>query len=94
MAKRKYVEVEEGIEYAVTCEHGVHFGGYNCVVCHPEKLSSIAWLFSPEMDAAYAAEKAAQQAAKADRAGEFPPDDNNNPTEVQPQGTAPVVTRR
>ena len=67
MAKRKYVEVEEnGVEYSVTCEHGVHFGGYNCVVCHPEKLLSIAWLFSPEMDEVYANYKAAQPALALD----------------------------
>lgn len=67
MAKRKYVEVEANcVEYAVICEHGVHFGGYNCVVCHPEKLSSLAWLFAPEMDEAYANYKAAQPALALD----------------------------
>ena len=52
---RKRVEVEEdGTPYDVVCEHGVHFGGYRCWVCHPELLPSSHWLFTPEMDEAYA----------------------------------------
>lgn len=58
MTKKTIEEVESnGMTYEPTCEHGVHFGGCNCVVCHPEKLASMAWLFSPEMDTAYAAAK-------------------------------------
>jgi len=54
------------IKYKDVCEHGVHWSGENCWVCHPEKLVSSLWLFSPEMDAAFAAEKAAQQAVAGD----------------------------
>ncbi len=39
------------------CKHGLVVT--SCWVCHPELLKCAAWLFSPEMDAAYAAEKAA-----------------------------------
>jgi hypothetical protein len=53
-------------KYKDVCEHGVHYGGENCWVCHPEKLSSSFWLFSPEMDAASAAYKSAQQPAEPD----------------------------
>ncbi len=56
MAKRKIIEVgENGEPYEKVCIHGVHFAGCDCIVCHPEKMASVAWLFSPEMDAAYAA---------------------------------------
>lgn len=44
---KNYIEVEEdGTPYDKTCEHGIHFGGYNCCVCHPEKAASLAWLFA------------------------------------------------
>jgi len=50
MAKGKVIEVEEdGTPYDAVCIHGVHFGGYNCIICHPEKEAALAWLFSPEM---------------------------------------------
>lgn len=48
------------------CKHGVVVT--SCWVCHPELLKCAAWLFSPEMDAAYAAEKAAQHRLQSDSA--------------------------
>ena len=47
MTKDNYIEVEEdGTPYDEVCEHGVHFGGYNCIICHPEKNVNLSWLFT------------------------------------------------
>ena len=44
------------------CEHGVVAS--SCWVCHPELLKCSNFLFSPEMDAAYAAYKTINKGAE------------------------------
>ncbi|MFH1633755.1 MAG: hypothetical protein ABIG63_07045 [Chloroflexota bacterium] len=59
--KNNWIEVEEdGTPYDEVCVHGVHFGGYNCWVCHPEKLSPAlqSWLFPDEIPPAPVVEQA------------------------------------
>ena len=53
-------------KYKDKCIHRVGWNGKTCWVCHPELLKCADWLLSPQMDAAYIAEKSVQQSDLAD----------------------------